>query len=689
MAELQSSDQTRSEFVVLRNSSAHATALRPTFPMLEDKHFEAVKQEVGRCVSDRELRIILELTATRSVNSALLEFLLDINDALRARGGWLQVAKINRVCAEVFRITGVADVIALLDVDSTGPSQAPQQRQRLGDILLARGLVSEAQIEEALEIQKQHGKKLGEIFIAKRWVTDQDVLSALSGQLSIPQVSLKAGLFDPAVSEVLDSRAAKRLVAFPLFRVRGEITIATPNAQNVPVLKEIQDLTGCKVRAVFAPKEKVLEYANQSNATTELGLELLDTETEDLELVEGPEENLSVIDEIASGSPVVNLTNSLIQRAIREGASDVHIESFRDKGRVRFRIDGILYEVMVLRAELMPALVSRLKVMANLDIAERRLPQDGRMQVVTAGRAVDLRFSSMPALYGEKVVLRILDKNQALLQVDQLGLADYNREKYMGLLGRGYGLILVTGPTGSGKTTSLYAALNHLNSLERNIVTIEDPVEYQMEIINQNEVRPAVGLTFASILKHALRQDPDIIMVGEIREHETANIAVQASLTGHLVLSTLHTNDSVGAITRLIDMGIEPYLLSSALVGVMAQRLVRTICPSCKSTFIAPGELVEANEFELFADTSKPLKLAKGRGCGECYDSGYKGRAAIHEVIEAKEDLQRLIVTEPSRDELMEYMQSNDVRTLHQDGLRRVVNQETTVEEIKRVINIG
>lgn len=675
--------------VILRNSSAHAAQLRPTFPLLDEKQFDAVKREVARCVKDRDLRIILELTATRTITSALLEFLLDVNDALRARGGWLQIAKLNAVCAEVFRITGVSKMIALLDVDSVQAPQGPVQKQRLGDILLARGLVTEEQIEEALEIQKQHGKKLGEIFIAKRWVTDQDVLAALSGQLSIPQISLRAGLFDPVVTRVLDPKAAKRLAAMPLFKVRGELTVATPNAQNVPVLKEIQDLTELKVRAVFAPREKVLDYASQSSETTELGIELLDTENSDLELVEAPEDNFSVIDEIASGSPVVNLTNSLIQRAIREGASDVHIESFRDMGRVRFRIDGILYEVMTLRAELMPAVISRLKVMANLDIAERRLPQDGRMQVVTAGRAVDLRFSSMPALYGEKVVLRILDKNQALLQIDQLGMAQDNETQYLDLLSRGYGLILVTGPTGSGKTTSLYAALNRLNSLERNIITIEDPVEYQMEIINQNEVRPAVGLTFASILKHALRQDPDIIMVGEIREHETANIAVQAALTGHLVLSTLHTNDSIGAITRLIDMGIEPYLLSSALVGVMAQRLVRTICPACKSTFIAPGELVKANDFDLFADTSKPLKLAKGRGCGECYDSGYKGRAAIHEVIAATDDLQRLIVSEPSRDELQSYLREHDIHTLYQDGLRRVVNQETTVEEIKRVINSG
>ncbi|MCP5185852.1 MAG: Flp pilus assembly complex ATPase component TadA [Pseudomonadales bacterium] len=678
--------QTRSP--VLKTAAATSVQLRPAFPLATPADFDVLRDEINACIRQRELRVVVELTTTRVLTSALLDFLLDMNDALRARGGWLQLSKINALCAEVLRITGVSTHIALLDVDGgNAPAVAPT-RQRLGDMLVSRGLLREEQVNEALAMQKQNGRKLGEILINKRWVTEQDVLAALSGQLSIPAVQLRAGLFDASVATLLPVKAARRLIAKPLFRVRDEITVATPNAQNIPILKEIQELTGHRVRAVFAPKEKVLEFIEQGTEVQELSLELLDGESvQDLELVESVEENFAHIDEIASGSPIINLSNSLIQRAIREGASDIHIETFRDKGRVRFRIDGVLYEVMTLRAELMPALVSRLKVMANLDIAERRLPQDGRMQVITGGRSVDLRFSSLPGLVGEKVVLRILDKSHAILDVDQLGMAEGNRNKYLNLLSRGYGLILVTGPTGSGKTTSLYAALNKLNSLDRNIITIEDPVEYQMDIINQNEVRPAVGLGFATILKHVLRQDPDIIMVGEIREKETATIAVQAALTGHLVLSTLHTNDSVGAITRLIDMGIEPYLLSSALVGVMAQRLVRTICPNCRSTFIAPGELVSDNDFQLYADTSRPLKLAKGRGCGECYDSGYKGRAAIHEVLETSEDLQRLIVSSPNRDALTDFIREHDIRTLYQDGLRRVVAQETTVEEIKRVVN--
>lgn len=674
--------------LVLKTSAATSVQLRPMFPLTTAAEFEWLQKEVASCIKNREVRIVLELTATRTINSAMLEHILAINESLRARAGWLQLSKINAVCAEVLRITGVSTQIAMLDVDAGVQRGSAPGKQRLGDMLVARGLVKDEQIQEALALQKQNGRKLGEILISKRWVTEQDVLGALSGQLSIPTVELRAGLFDPELGNLLPGKSARRLVAMPLFKVRDEITVATPNAQNVPVLKELQELTGLRVRAVFAPRDKVLEFIEQSADVRDLSLELLDAgDSNDLELVENVEENYALIDEVATGSPIVNLSNSLIQRAIREGASDIHIETFRDKGRVRFRIDGVLYEVMTLRPELMPALVSRLKVMANLDISERRLPQDGRMQVVTGGRSVDLRFSSLPGLIGEKVVLRILDKSQAILEVDQLGMSDPNRLKYLQLLSRGYGLILVTGPTGSGKTTSLYAALNQMNSLDRNIITIEDPVEYQMEIINQNEVRPAVGLTFATILKHVLRQDPDIIMVGEIREKETASIAVQAALTGHLVLSTLHTNDSVGAITRLIDMGIEPYLLSSALVGVVAQRLVRTVCPHCRSTFIAPGELLEANQFHLYTDITRPVKLVKGRGCGECYDSGYKGRAAIHEILETSDALQQLIVSTPNRDALTAYIRENDIRTLQQDGIRRVVAQETTVEEIKRVVN--
>ena len=435
---------------------------------------------------------------------------------------------------------------------------------------------------------------MGQIIIDKGWVAENDVLRALSEQLGLPFVRLRPGLFDPTTAALLDRSVARRLSLLPLFRVRNVVYVASAKPQDMPSLEEVAERLQCEVRPVLARKDDILKLLNESVSIEDMDFDMVGDVDEDFAVVENVQiDDYSAIDEVAAGSPVVNLVNSIIQRAVHDGASDIHLEPFRTHSRIRFRIDGLLYEFNAPRAELHPALVSRLKVMANLDIAERRLPQDGRIQVQTQGRSVDLRFSSLPGLYGEKVVLRVLDKNQAILDVNKLNFNDSNLTQFKQLLDTNHGLILVTGPTGSGKTTSLYAALNYLNSIEKNTVTIEDPVEYQIDIINQNEVRAGIGLTFAKILKHVLRQDPDIVMVGEIRERETAEIAVQAALTGHLVLSTLHTNDAVGAVTRLIDMGVEPYLLSSALLGVVGQRLVRTICSNCKADFLAPPELLE------------------------------------------------------------------------------------------------
>jgi type IV pilus assembly protein PilB len=671
------------ESSILKTKVGVLTNLAPRNSLTDEKIGADLMAAALDSLRQGDVQLVADLGAVQALNSAALETLAAIQDQAVRLGGWLKLAHANAVVSDIIKLTGFTRYVSLMG----GPGEKPLARgtsTRLGDILVSHGVLSEEQVEKAVALQKSTTMRMGQIIIDKGWASEMDVLGALGEQLDVPVIRLRAGVYDPAVLGVLDRKTLARLQVMPLQQLRGELFLATVDPQAVPVFDEVEQRTGLRVQPVLARREDILNALNDAGAGNPDTIELFDDVDEDFELIESTiPDDYSAIDQMAEGSPVINLVNSLVQRAIRDGASDIHIEPSRKKSRVRYRIDGVLYEVTTVRAELHPAIVSRLKVMANLDIAERRLPQDGRIQVHTQGRAVDMRFSSLPGLFGEKVVLRVLDKNQALLDVDKLGLFADNLAIFKSLLGHTHGLILVTGPTGSGKTTSLYAALNYLNSIEKNIVTIEDPVEYQIEIVNQNEVRDSIGLSFSTILRHTLRQDPDIIMVGEIRDRETAEIAVQAALTGHLVLSTLHTNHAVGAITRMIDMDVEPYLLSSALIGVVAQRLVRTICPACKTSYLAGPELVEKYGWQ---DAGR-VQLARGRGCSECYDSGYRGRLGIHEILRTDDGLQRLITTNPTRDELATYLQQRNFRTLFQDGLGHVLDGETTPEEISRVVN--
>ena len=560
-----------------------------------------------------------------------------------------------------------------------------KKKLRLGEILVKEGLITPEQCAEALKIQHETGKRLGWVCIEKGWLKEKDLINALSHQVKIPHVRLRRGLVDPKIVTILPHEKAKLLRVIPLFKVKGVLTVATSDPHGLLTLDEVERLSGCKVQAVLCRSTDIEKAIDDYYGRPIDMPDYIDTlEEGELTLEEDRQiHDLKAIAEMAEGNPVIHLVNNILIKAIRDRVSDIHIEPGRKSLRVRYRIDGILYEAFNLKMELHPAVVSRLKIMAGLDIAERRLPQDGRIQVTVDKKSIDFRFSSLLGIFGEKVVLRILDKSRMVLDLDRLGFKQEVADRLKKMLKRPFGLFLTTGPTGSGKTTTLYSAINFLNSMEKNIVTIEDPVEYQMELVNQNQVKEAINLTFARILKHVLRQNPDIIMVGEIRDRETAEIAIQASLTGHLVLSTLHTNDSPGAVTRLLEMGIEPYLIASTLIGVVAQRLVRTLCSECKTFYYPPKAVLK--QFGWPED----LRLSRGRGCPACYDSGYKGLCGLYEFLEIDAPFRELILTNPTFDELRHYRDERGILTLYQEGLKKVQAGETTLEELSRAISAG
>ena len=552
-------------------------------------------------------------------------------------------------------------------------------------MLVQAGRLTEEQLEQALAQQKRSRKKLGELLVEMKLVDEAAVLKCLGQRLGVPAVKLRAGLVDPLIVDTIDKDIAERNLILPMFKVEDALTVAMAEPQALLVVDDLERSTGLRILPVIALAQNIEEFIKKYYARdVKIDSFVASLEEANVELVEKEaidDHGLIDLSEIADGSPVVNLVNMSIVQAVKEGASDIHVEPDKECVRIRYRIDGALHDLMMPPKEWHAAIVSRIKVVARMDIAEKRVPQEGRIHIFAENREIDLRISSMPTILGEKIVMRVLDKDNLQLNLDKLG---YDPEMVVSLkrmLTKPYGLLLVTGPTGSGKTTTLYSALDLLRNSERNILTIEDPVEYQLELVNQIQVHEAVGLTFARTLRSVLRQDPDIVMVGEIRDDETAKVAVQAALTGHLVLSTLHTNDSPGAITRLLNMGVEPYLMASCLVGVVAQRLVRTICPKCKTTYF-PEDLVLD---DIGWQGPRNRAFHRGAGCALCHDSGFKGRRAICEVLEMTSSLRELILRRPSAEQIKAHMRQGHWRELKQEGIRCVEQGVTSIDEMIRV----
>jgi type IV pilus assembly protein PilB len=558
--------------------------------------------------------------------------------------------------------------------------QGPRKRRQLGELLLAAALVTPDQLSRALEIHKATGERLGRVLLDMGVVDQEHVARLLSEQIGIEFVRLTGASLHEDILSLLPPAMASKLQAVPIARQDGVLTVAMVDPLDVIAVDDIRRHTGLDVK-VAVTTVRDFQYALNQYPALDVGSEML----KDLPRPPVVEEEMTLerLRRMADEQPIVRLVNQLVEEAVRKRASDIHIEPQEKHIRVRYRIDGVLLTRGTLPEYVQAQVVSRIKIMADMDIAERRVPQDGSLQTRVDGRPIDVRVSTIPATFGEKAVLRLLDKSAPIYDLDKLGLAPRNIARLRRIIRQPQGIFLLTGPTGSGKTTTLYAILNELNSEQVNIVTVEDPVEYQIAGVTQMQVHVRAGVTFASALRHFLRQDPDIIMVGEIRDQETARIAVQAALTGHLVLSTLHTNDAPGAITRLLDMGIEPYLVASSLEGVAAQRLVRTLCPKCRA-----DDPYGVEELRARFGTVPPGNYAMGKGCAFCNYTGYRGRVALFEVAQMDDEMRHLVVNRAPHHTLAAAAEGAGMMALLTDGLAKAAAGVTSLAEVWRVVHV-
>ncbi|TVQ62716.1 MAG: pilus assembly protein PilB [Phycisphaerales bacterium] len=563
--------------------------------------------------------------------------------------------------------------------------------RKLGRVLTKMGVVTREQVHEALAVQKERTQKklIGELLVELGYCTEGDVVEALAGQAGMAYIDLKGVELDDATVASIpsDTAQAYQVVPIEFTEKTKRITIAMKSADNFRAVDDLQLLMGYKVTPVVGDKELIEGLIAKHYAKAESMMDVVSglASSDKFSGLTGHSDqsiDLDAVMDAAGDNQVVKLLNLVLLQAIKDRASDIHFEPFENEFKMRYRIDGVLYEMVPPPPHLGPAITSRIKVMANLDIAERRLPQDGRIELMVGGAPVDLRVAVLPTMHGESVVMRVLDRSNAEMDLDRLGFREDDLERFRALLARPNGIVIVTGPTGSGKTTTLYAGLNELNDIATKILTAEDPVEYDIDGLCQVQVNDEVGLTFARALRSFLRQDPDVILVGEIRDLETAGIAVQASLTGHLVLSTLHTNDAPSSIIRLIDLGLEPFLLTATIEGIVAQRLVRTICLKCKEQYEPTEE--ELMELNLRPSDVRGREFSRGRGCSACNNSGYRGRMALYEIMGMDDEMREMVMREASTNVLRDHARSRGMRTLRESGLLAIYEGMTTIDEVVR-----